>query len=259
MRLSNRVALITGSSRGIGRATALAFAKEGADVVVNYSSRSDRAEEVVSQIRQMGRKAMAIKADVADRDAVDRMVETAIGEFGRIDILMNNAGAIRRAEFLDTSPEDWDIQIRTNLGGAFNCTQAVAKYMVKRKYGKIISTSSVMGLGINVTRLIGYAVSKAAIINFTKMVALELGKWGINVNCIAPGVILTEFTYEGRTEEEVQAHIKRQKQNSELGLIGKPEDIANAAVFLASDESAFVTGQVMVVDGGNTSFLSHSA
>jgi 3-oxoacyl-[acyl-carrier protein] reductase len=116
-----------------------------------------------------------------------------------------------------------------------------------------------MGLGINVTRLVGYAVSKAAIINFTKMVALELGKWGINVNCIAPGVILTEFTYEGRTEEEVQAHIKRQKGNSELGLIGKPEDIANAAVFLASDESAFVTGQVMVVDGGNTSFLSHSA
>ncbi len=259
MKLSNRVALVTGSSRGIGRATALAFAREGADVVVNYHSRSDKAEEVASQIRQIGRKAIAIKADVADRDAVDSMVKTAIAEFGKIDILMNNAGAIRRAEFLDTSPEDWDIQIRTNLSGAFNCTQAVAKYMVKRRYGKIINISSIMGLGLNITRLVGYAVSKAAIINLTKMVALELGKWGINVNCIAPGVILTEFTYESRTEEEVQAHIKRQKENSVLGLIGKPEDIANAAVFLASDESAYITGQVIVVDGGNTSFLTHSA
>ena len=259
MKLSNRVALVTGSSRGIGRATALAFAREGADVVVNYHSRSDKAEEVASQIRQIGRKAIAIKADVADRDAVDSMVKTAIAEFGKIDILMNNAGAIRRAEFLDTSPEDWDIQIRTNLSGAFNCTQAVAKYMVKRRYGKIINISSIMGLGLNITRLVGYAVSKAAIINLTKMVALELGKWGINVNCIAPGVILTEFTYESRTEEEVQAHIKRQKENSVLGLIGKPEDIANTAVFLASDESAYITGQVIVVDGGNTSFLTHSA
>jgi len=259
MKLSNRVALVTGSSRGIGRATALAFAREGADVVVNYHSRSDKAEEVASQIRQIGRKAIAIKADVADRDAVDSMVKTAIAEFGKIDILMNNAGAIRRAEFLDTSPEDWDIQIRTNLSGTFNCTQAVAKYMVKRRYGKIINISSIMGLGLNITRLVGYAVSKAAIINLTKMVALELGKWGINVNCIAPGVILTEFTYESRTEEEVQAHIKRQKENSVLGLIGKPEDIANTAVFLASDESAYITGQVIVVDGGNTSFLTHSA
>lgn len=258
MRLDNRVALITGSSRGIGRATALAFAREGADLIINYRSQSEKAEETVNQIKQMGRKAIAIKADVADGDAVDKMVETAIAEFGRIDILMNNAGAIRRAEFLETSQEDWSIPIHTNLDAAFKCTQAVAKYMVKRKYGKIINIASIMGLGFNITRLAGYAVSKGALITFTKTVALELGKYGINVNCIAPGVILTEFTYEGRTEEQVQELVEKQKQNSVLGLIGKPEDIASAAVFLASDESAFITGQVIVVDGGNTSFLSHS-
>jgi 3-oxoacyl-[acyl-carrier protein] reductase len=259
MRLSNRVALVTGSSRGIGRATALAFAGEGADLVINYHSRSDKAEEVVSQIKQMGRKAIALKADIADRGEVDKMVEAAIGEFGKIDILMNNAGAIRRAEFLDTSQEDWSIQLRTNLDGTFNCTQAVAKHMVKRRYGKIISVSSVMGLGLSLTRLTGYGVSKGALITFTKQVALELGKYGINVNAIAPGVILTEFTYEGRTEAEVQAHIERQKQTSMLGTVGKPEDIANVAVFLASDESAFITGQLIVADGGSMVLLSHSA
>ena len=259
MKLSNRVALVTGSSRGIGRATALAFAGEGADLVVNYRSQSDKAEEVVRQIRQMGRKAIAIKADIADRGEVDKMVEAAIGEFGKIDILMNNAGAISRAEFLDTSQEDWSIPMRTNLDGTFNCTQAVAKYMVTRRYGKIINVASIMGLGASITRLTGYAVSKGALITFTKAVALELGKYGINVNAIAPGVILTDFTYEGRTEEEVQALIERQKQSSMLGVIGKPEDIANVAVFLASDESAFITGQLIVADGGSTFLLTHSA
>ena len=259
MRLRNRVALVTGSSRGIGRATALAFAREGADVVVNYRSRADKAEEVVSQVKEMGRKAIAIQADVSDRSQVDQMVETIIKEFGRIDILMNNAGAISRAEFLETSQEDWNIPMRTNLDGTFNCTQAVAKHMVEKRYGKIISVSSVMGLGLNLTRLTSYGVSKGALITFTKLVALELGKYGINVNAIAPGVILTEFTYEGRTEAEVQAHIERQKQNSMLGTVGKPEDIANVAVFLASDESAFITGQLIVSDGGSLVLLSHSA
>jgi len=259
MKLNNRVALVTGSSRGIGQAAALAFAREGADLIVNYRSQSERAEETVNQIKQMGRKAIAIKADVADGDAIDKMVETAIGEFGKIDILMNNAGTIRRAEFLETSPEDWSIQIRTNLDGTFKCTQAVAKYMADRKYGKIINIASMMGLGVNIPRIAGYSVSKGAIITFTKAVALELGKYGINVNCIAPGVILTEFTHKGRTEEEVQELVEKQKQTSIMGAIGKPEDIANTAVFLASDESAFITGQVIVVDGGYTSFLSHSA
>ena len=258
MKLTNRVALVTGSSRGIGQAAALAFAREGADLIVNYRSRSERAEETVNQIRQMGRKAIAIKADVANGDAIDKMVETAIGEFGKIDILMNNAGAIRRAEFLEISPEDWSIQIRTNLDGTFRCTQAVAKHMADRKYGKIINIASMMGLGVNIPRIAGYSVSKGAIITFTKAVALELGKYGINVNCIAPGVILTEFTHEGRTEKEVQELVDKQKQTSLMGVIGKPEDIANTAVFLASDESAFITGQVIVVDGGYTSFLSHS-
>jgi len=253
------VALVTGSSRGIGRATALAFAGEGADLVINYRRQSDKAEEVVRQIRQMGRKAIAIKADVAERSEVDKMVAAAIDEFGKIDILMNNAGAIRRAEFLDTSQEDWSIQVHTNLDGTFNCTQAVAKYMVTKRYGKIINVASIMGLGASITRLTGYAVCKGALITFTKAVALELGKYGINVNCVAPGVILTDFTYEGRTEEEVKAHIERQKGNSALGTIGKPEDIANVAVFLASDESAFITGQVIVADGGGMFFLTHSA
>jgi 3-oxoacyl-[acyl-carrier protein] reductase len=253
------VALVTGSARGIGRATALAFAREGADVVVNYRSRANKAEEVVSQIKQMGRKAIAIQTDVSDRSQVDQMVETIIKEFGQIDILVNNAGAITRSEFLETSQEDWSIPLRTNLDGTFNCTQAVARHMVTRKYGKIISVSSLIALGINITRLTSYGVSKGALITFTKLVALELGKYGINVNAIAPGVILTEFTYEGRTEEEVQAHVERQKQTSMMGAIGKPEDIANVAVFLASDESAFMTGQVITSDGGATFLLSHSA
>jgi len=252
--------MVTGASRGIGRATALSFAREGAKVVVNYHREKIKAEDVVEEIETRGGTSLAIQADVGDRRAVESMVEEALEELGAIDILVNNAGvAMGRGSLLEFKEEEFDPMWRVNVKGVLHCSRAVAPYMIERRYGKIVNIASVAGLG---TALLPgnmlYASTKAAVIILTKRLALELGQYGINVNAIAPGLIQTDMSLGHRTPEERARRISYFKEKSILQRIGEPEDIANASLFLASDESSFITGQVITVDGGRIDFITHS-
>jgi len=259
-RLDGRIAIVTGSSRGIGKATAIVFAREGAKVVVNYRQQKGKAEEVVRKIREAGGTALAFQADVADRSAVKKMVEKAISEFGGVDILVNNAGLSRGggplAELID---EDFDSMLNTNVKGVLTCTQVAVPHMMKRHYGKIVNISSVAGLGTSILpgNLL-YASTKAAVNILTKRLALELGPHGIYVNAIAPGLIRTDMSLGGRSASERSQRVRYFEGRTMLHRIGEPEDIAKAALFLASDESNFITGQVIAVDGGRMDFITHS-
>lgn len=259
-RLEGKVAVITGASRGIGRASALAFAREGAKVVVNYHREQKMAGEVVDEIRRRGGRGIAVQADVADRSAVESMVDEALKEFGAIDVLMNNAGVMIGGGLLqELKDEDLDRMWKVNVQGIINCTRAVAPHMMGRRRGKIVNLSSVAGIGTAI--LPGntlYASTKATVIILTKRLALELGQHGINVNAIAPGLIRTDMGINQYKPEEVDRHIKYFEEHSVLGRIGEPEEIANAALFLASDESSFITGQTIVVDGGRIDYITHS-
>jgi 3-oxoacyl-[acyl-carrier protein] reductase len=261
-RLKDKVCLITGSSRGIGRAIAITFAREGANVVVNYNTNRDMAEEVVGIISREGRKAIAIKADVSNKSEVNNMVNETIREFGRIDVLVNNAGiAIMSPSILECTEEVWEKTLRVNLLGAYFCIQATVPYMIKQRYGKIINISSNAALGtIGQTsgRMVAYTPAKAGIIILTKRLAFELGKYNINVNAIAPGATKTDILLSGRTIEEVEGLLKEKAKQTALGRVAEPQDIANVALFLASDESSYITGQLIVVDGGIANYLSHS-
>jgi len=259
MRLKNRVCLVTGASRGIGRAIALTFAREGADLIVNYSKSEEKAKEVANEIAKLGRKALLVKADVSNKDEVKAMVDKAIKEFGRIDVLVNNAGITwKPTKILEGTTEEWERVLGVNLIGTYYCVQAVAPYMIKNKYGKIISISSLASIATTFGEQVAYGPSKAAVNNLTKRVAYELGPYNINVNAIAPGLIKTEMLGVGRTKEGVDKLLNEIANAADLRRTGEPQDIANAALFLASDESNFMTGQVMVVDGGRFNFLSHS-
>jgi 3-oxoacyl-[acyl-carrier protein] reductase len=252
-RLQDKVALITGASRGIGRATALAFAAEGASVVVNYNASAPAADEVVRLIAEGGHEAAAIQADVANRGQVDALTAAALDRFGRIDVLVNNAGIGIRGDTLTMSLDDLDAMMAVNVKGVIHCVQAVAPHMIQRGGGAIVNIASIAGLGTALSGNTPYAASKAALIGLTRRFALDLGDHGINVNTICPGVIITDMT---RTETAQYANVIRR---SMLGRVGRPEEIAGPAVFLASAEAAFMTGQVITVDGGRTDFLSHSA
>jgi len=252
-------AVVTGASRGIGRATAIALAREGAKVVVNYRQRSREAEDVVETIEKEGGVAFAFQADVADRAAVQGMVGEAVERFGGVDILVNNAGIGRGGgPLLELKEEDLDAMVGTNVKGTLFCSQAVVPYMMKKRYGKIVNISSLAGIG---TALVGttlYAATKAAVIILTKRLALDLGPYRINVNAIAPGHILTDMTIVGRSPAEVKERGRYFEEHTMLRREGEPEDIANAVLFLASDEASFITGQILSVDGGRTDFLTHS-
>jgi 3-oxoacyl-[acyl-carrier protein] reductase len=257
MKLGGKVALVTGGSRGIGRVIAETFAHEGADVVVNYVRSVNEAKKVVTHIKAMSRTAIAVRADVSKRAGAQKMFNKALDEFGRIDLLVNNAGIYMDGTILDTSEEDWDRVIAVNLKGPFNCTQIAAKTMVKQKSGKIINISSISGLGGAPVGELAYCCAKAALIAMTTVTAQDLGPYGINVNCIAPGWILTDMTKvatKGKMEETQRLKAKV----AAMGRTGEPQEIANAALFLASDDANFITGQVMVVDGGRRDFLSHA-
>ncbi|MGQ9781098.1 MAG: SDR family NAD(P)-dependent oxidoreductase [Nitrososphaeria archaeon] len=259
MRLKDKVSLITGSSRGIGRATALTFAREGADVIVNYAVRGDSANEVVSEIRRLGRRAIAIQADVSDEEAVNSMVKKSMEEFGKIDILVNSAGiGWKSGSILEGTREEWERVLGVNLIGTYNCIKAVAPYMIKRKYGKIVNISSIAGMSTAHTEQVAYGPSKAGIYNLTKRLAFKLGSYNICVNAIAPGLIKTDMPFAGKSEKEIEETIKDYAKFTSLGRVGDPFEIANVALFLASDESSFVTGQVIVADGGRFDYLSHS-
>jgi 3-oxoacyl-[acyl-carrier protein] reductase len=244
MKLKGKVALVTGSARGIGRAISLALAEKGANIAVNDVDIKG-AEEVAKQISSMGRRAKAIKADISNLKEVKRMVQEAFAFFGRIDILINNAGIIRRGSLEDHSEEDWDKVIAVNLKGTFNCAKEIVPLMKKQGYGKIVNISSVVGKVGDIASAPSYGASKGAINAFTKSLARELAPYGINVNAVAPHAIETEMSAEWSEE-------KRRQIISQipLGRLGKPEEVAEAVAFLVSDGAAFITGEILDVNGG---------
>ena len=224
-------------------------------MVVNYRKSRDEAEEVVNSIKQMGGKAIAVRCDVSKRDDVEAMFQTTIDEFGKVDILVNNAGVAFGGSLLETTDEIWDIQMEVNLRGVFLCSQVAARHMVERNYGKIVNISSNSGFGIAMDGETSYAVSKAGVIQLTKSSAYDLGKHNINVNCVAPGAVDTVMLRGNRSDEEYEKVLEGRRNRASLGITGTPEDIANAVLFFASDESRYITGKILLVDGGRRDFL----
>jgi 3-oxoacyl-[acyl-carrier protein] reductase len=241
--LQGKVAIVTGASRGIGRAIALELAKYGASVVVNYASSSTAADNVVTEITAAGGKAISLKADVSQADQVDALINATTEKFGRVDILVNNAGITRDTLLLRMKPEEWQAVIDLNLTGVFLCTRAVSKLMLKQRCGRIINITSVAGQMGNPGQA-NYSAAKAGVIGFTKTVAKELATRGISVNAVAPGFIATDMTSNLSNTEEILKFIP-------LGRYGQPEEVAGMVRFLAADPAAaYITGQVFNVDGG---------
>lgn len=244
MSLTGKTALVTGGSRGIGRAIALRLASEGARVAINFAGNLVKAEEVKQMIESAGGEAMLVQCDVSKFDAVEQMIKTIADQWKTIDILVNNAGITRDGLLMRMKPEDFDAVVDTNLKGVFNCTKAVSRLMIKQRSGRIINMSSIVGLNGNVGQT-NYAAAKAGVIGFTKAAAKEFAPRGITVNAIAPGFIETDMT-SAMTEEAKASTVEA----IPLGKIGAPEDVANAVAFLASDQASYITGQVLAIDGG---------
>jgi 3-oxoacyl-[acyl-carrier protein] reductase len=242
--LQGKVALVTGASRGIGRAIALELARQGAKVAVNYAGSEAKANEVVEEIKNMGGEAFAIQADVSNAEAVDQMVKAVLERFERIDILVNNAGITRDNLLMRMKEEEWDDVININLKGVFNCTKAVTRPMMKQRYGRIVNIASIVGVSGNPGQA-NYVAAKAGVIGLTKTAARELASRNITVNAVAPGFITTDMT--DRLSEELKAEMLKQIP---LARFGEPEDIAKVVSFLVSDAASYVTGQTLHVDGG---------
>lgn len=240
--LANGVAIVTGASRGIGKAIALALATEGAKVVVNYASSSEAARQVVEEITLGGGEAIALQADISQADQVENLIKQTLDKFNRIDVLVNNAGITRDTLLLRMKPEEWQAVIDLNLTGVFLCTRAVSKTMLKQKSGRIINIASVAGQMGNPGQA-NYSAAKAGVIGFTKTIAKELASRGITVNAVAPGFIVTDMTSDLKSEE-ILKYIP-------LSRFGQPEEVAGMVRFLAADPAAaYITGQVFNVDGG---------
>ncbi|MBQ2824193.1 MAG: 3-oxoacyl-ACP reductase FabG [Oscillospiraceae bacterium] len=239
-----KTALITGASRGIGRAAAVLFGAKGYNVIVNYASSAKKAEEVCEIINSAGGSALPFCADVSDRGAVNAMTAFAEEKFGGVDVLVNNAGIAEQIMFCDITEEKWDRMFDVDVKGVYNCTQSVLPHMVHNKFGRIINVSSMWGI-TGASCEVHYSAAKAAVIGFTKALAKELGPSGITVNAVAPGVIATEMN--GMLDEETMAVLK---EETPLERIGTPEDVAEAVFFLASDKASFITGETVSVNGG---------
>lgn len=244
MMLTDKVALVTGASRGIGRATALLLAERGAKVVVNYAGNQEAAEEVLARIQELGSQGIAVRGDVADGEDAAAMVQAAVDAFGRLDILVNNAGITRDNLLIRMKDEEWDQVIATNLKGVYNCTKAAARIMMKQRFGRIINVTSVVALLGNAGQA-NYVAAKSGVIGLTKSNARELASRNITVNAVAPGYIQTDMT--AALQEDVKESLQQQIP---LGRLGEPEDIAKMIAFLASDDASYITGQVFSVDGG---------
>jgi len=246
MRLKDKIALVTGSSRGVGRAVALAYAKEGAKVLINYTSNEKAAQEVVAAIQGMGSQAKAVKADVAKKADAEALVQATVDEFGGIDILVNNAGFTRPAMMLSMTEEQWDDVINIHLKGAFLCGQAAAQHMKEKKSGKIINVASVAGV-VGTVGQINYSAAKGGVISMTKSMARELARYNVCANVISLGIVATEMSEKIRSDEKLREIYMNRIL---LKRFAEPDDITPAFVFFASDESNYVTGQLLCADGG---------
>jgi len=242
--LKGKCAIVTGASRGIGKAVALKLASLGANIVINYRSNEKEALEVESQIKELGVETLCVKGDISKSDEVEKLIASAKEKFGSIDIMVNNAGITKDTLILRMKEEDFDSVIDVNLKGVFNCLKAITPIMIKQKHGKIINLSSVVGISGNAGQ-VNYSASKAGVIGMTKSLAKELGSRGINVNAVAPGYIETDMT------ESLGEKYKEEMKNSiPLKRLGTANDVAEVVAFLASESSNYVTGQVIQVDGG---------
>jgi 3-oxoacyl-[acyl-carrier protein] reductase len=256
-RLEGKVALITGGSRGIGRATALLFAVEGAKVCVNFTAGAKEAAEVVGEIESLGGEAISLKANVADEAEVVSMVDAAFKRFGRIDILVNNAGILRQGDLFSLRAEDIDAMLGVNVKGLIYCTREVGRHMLEQRYGKVVNVASNAALGTAFKGTTGYALTKAAVLLLTKRFALEFSGAGITVNCVSPGYTETDMTMKGKTTKQFEDAVADVSARAMLRRVAKPVEIAKAILFLASDESSFTTGTTLMADGGRMDYLSH--
>ncbi len=244
MLLEGEVAVVTGSSRGIGAATAVKLASEGADLVINYNNDKESAEETARQVRNQGRKALIVKGNVADSSDAKNLIKKAVSEFKKIDILVNNAGITRDGLLLRMKEKDFDTVIDVNLKGTFNCTKNAIRYMMKQRHGKIVNLSSVVGSMGNAGQA-NYAASKAGIVGFSKAIAREVSKRGININTISPGYIKTDMT------QNLPSKVKEEMLNSiPLERFGEVEEVANVIMFLVSPLASYINGQNINIDGG---------
>jgi NAD(P)-dependent dehydrogenase (short-subunit alcohol dehydrogenase family) len=253
MSLSGKIALVTGASRGLGRAIALRLAQEGAAVGVNYRERAAEAEAVAQEIRSKGGKAIALQAHVADAAQVRSMVERMSKELGPVDILINNAGVLRRGDLGDFEWSEMEGMRSTNVDGLVNVTRAVVDGMKQRKFGRIVNLTSVAAFGTAMAGTTFYAATKAAVSVITRRFAMDLGPHGVTVNAVAPGFILTDMARAGRGAEE----IAKVAEKAMVKRVGQPEDIAHAVAFLCALESSFITGQILTVDGGRMDYIGH--
>lgn len=247
MGLNGHTALVTGASRGLGRAIARKLAADGAAVCINHITRATEAETLAGEIRSAGGRAIAVRADIGDPAQVRMMLERAAAELGPISILVNNAGVLYRATLEEFESSGMERMRRTNVDGLIHVTRAVVPGMKERRYGRIVNITSIAGQGTTLPGTSFYAATKAAVSILTKRFAMELGRFGITVNAVAPGFILTDMATDGRGIAE----------RSMVGRLGKPEDIAHAVAFLAAPESSFITAQVLTVDGGRMDYIGH--
>ncbi len=244
MNFEGKTVIVTGGSRGIGRAIALDFAKSGANVVVNYNRNAEKAEEVVKEIEAIGPKGLAVQCNVSNQEDVDGLLKATVDTFGTVDFLINNAGITKDTLILRMKENDWDAVVDTNLKGTFMTTKVIGKYMLKKKSGRIVNITSVVGLMGNAGQS-NYAASKAGVVGFTKSIAKEFASRGLTVNAVAPGFIESDMT------DVLSDDVKEMYSKAiPLGKMGKPEDVANVVKFLCSDMSKYITGQVIQVDGG---------
>lgn len=244
MNFEGKVVVVTGASRGIGKEIAITFGKLGCSVVVNYSSSEKSAIEVVSEIEKLGGKAIAVKGNVSDEEDVKSLLKATVDAFEKVDFLINNAGITRDKLLISMKEEDWENVMDINLKGVFLCSKIFSKHMIKKRTGRIVNITSVVGITGNAGQS-NYSASKSGVIGFTKSIAKELASRNINVNCVAPGFIKTEMT-ENLSENVVETYLN----NIPLKRMGSSLDVANAVVFLCSDLSSYITGQVIQVDGG---------
>jgi 3-oxoacyl-[acyl-carrier protein] reductase len=257
MEFKGHVALVTGASRGIGRAIAVRLSRGGAAVCLNYTSRSDEAEAAAAEIRSTGGSAMACRADVADAGQVAAMVREVEAKLGVVTIAVNNAGIMVRGTLAAFEESDMDRMQQVNVNGVIHVTRAVMGGMKARGFGRIVNVGSIAGHGTGAPGYGFYGATKASVALLTRRFALELGPAGITVNAVAPGFVLTDLTSAGNTPAELEALLERMKSRSMVGRIGMPEDIAHAVAFLAHPDSGFVTGQILTTDGGRTDFIGH--